>query len=206
MKTRIITALLITLFIPACSGTLEIGLEHFPESSSTMPAVPTLMTAPTVVPTHEPSPTLQVVTDVPLPTDVPAVSSVQIFMIGVDDNGQSGKPVGCGDSLIPVLIQIPPTQGVLRAALGTLLALKDQYYGESGLYNSLYQSDLQVESLSIQSGIATVKLTGDLSLGGECDNPRVQAQLEQTVLQFSTVSEAVIYINGRPLAEILSLK
>jgi len=34
----------------------------------------------------------------------------------------------------------------------------------------------------------------------------VQAQLEYTVLQFPTVTEAAIFINGKPLAEVLSLK
>ena len=73
-----------------------------------------------------------------------APQSVNIFLIAVGDNGSSGKIVGCGDSLIPVQLSIPPTQGVLRAALEALLALNDQYYGESGLYNALYASDLQL--------------------------------------------------------------
>jgi hypothetical protein len=43
-------------------------------------------------------------------------------------------------------------------------------------------------------------------MGGECDTPRVQAQLEQTILQFPTVTEAAIFINGKPLQDVLSLK
>jgi hypothetical protein len=43
-------------------------------------------------------------------------------------------------------------------------------------------------------------------MGGECDTPRVRAQLEQTILQFPTVTEADIFINGKPLADVLSLK
>jgi hypothetical protein len=43
-------------------------------------------------------------------------------------------------------------------------------------------------------------------MGGECDSPRVQAQLEQTVLQFPSVTDVAIFINGKPLAEALSLK
>ncbi|MBE3066905.1 MAG: GerMN domain-containing protein, partial [Chloroflexi bacterium] len=96
--------------------------------------------------------------------------------------------------------------GILKAALVALLSVKDQYYGQSGLYNALYQSDLQVETVSIDGGKASVFLTGTLLMGGECDAPRVQAQLEQTVLQFSTVTEAAIFINGKHLADVLSLK
>jgi len=43
-------------------------------------------------------------------------------------------------------------------------------------------------------------------LGGECDNPRVEAQLTNTVLQFPSVTSADIFINGKTLAETLSLK
>jgi hypothetical protein len=95
---------------------------------------------------------------------------------------------------------------VLRAALVALLSVKDQTYGQSGLYNALYQSNLQVDSLSIDGSKASVYLSGSLVMGGECDNPRVQAQLEQTVRQFPTVTKAAIFVNGRPLADVLSLK
>jgi spore germination protein GerM len=63
-----------------------------------------------------------------------------------------------------------------------------------------------VETVSIVGSKASVYLIGTLLMGGECDVPRVQAQLEQTVLQFPTVTEVAIYINGKPLAEVLSLK
>ena len=70
----------------------------------------------------------------------------------------------------------------------------------------LYQSDLQVDSISLDNGKAVIKLTGTLTLGGECDNPRVEAQLESTVLQFSTIQEVTIYLNGQLLKDALSLK
>jgi hypothetical protein len=43
-------------------------------------------------------------------------------------------------------------------------------------------------------------------LGGVCDNPRVEAQIEETALQFATVSEVAVFVNGKPLEEIISLK
>jgi hypothetical protein len=43
-------------------------------------------------------------------------------------------------------------------------------------------------------------------LGGVCDNPRVEAQLVETAMQFPGVMEAAITINGTPLEEALSLK
>lgn len=209
MKSRILSAVLILLFITACNGTFEVGIEHSPASTAGLAA--TSMTAPDTlvppVPTNSLlSPTAQALIETPVPTDLPTQHTVQIFLIAVNDNGQTGILVGCGDSAVPVQIETPPTQGVLKAALVALLSVKDQFYGQSGLYNALYQSDLQVETVSIDSGKASVYLTGTLIMGGECDAPRVQAQLEQTVLQFPTVTEAAIFINGKPLADVLSLK
>ena len=140
------------------------------------------------------------------PTAAPGAQALKIYLIAVNDNGKAGPKVGCGDSVVAVTVMVKPTKGVLRASLDALLANKQQNYGESGLYNALYQSNLQVQSLSLSGGKATVRLTGTLLLGGECDNPRVQAQLEQTVLQFSTVKQAAITINGKTLADALSLK
>jgi hypothetical protein len=131
---------------------------------------------------------------------------VQIFLIALEDNGQSGKKIGCDDSVVPVPVTIPPTTGVLRAALEELLALEDVYYGVTGLYNALGQSELELASVSVIQGKATIHLSGTLMVSGVCDNPRVEAQLEEIALQFSTVSQVSIFVNNTPLAEVLSLQ
>lgn len=209
MKFRILSAVFILFFLTACNGRSETGLEQ----SSTTTDSPAITPAMTLFPnsTLTPidillSPAARTATGTSAPETSPIPNMVQIFLIAVDDNGQAGFPVGCGDSAIPVQVEIPPTQEVLKAVLVELLSNKDQYYGQSGLYNALYQSDLQVESVSIQDGKASVYLTGSLMMGGVCDTPRVQAQLEYTVLQFPSVTEANIFINGQSLAEALSLE
>jgi hypothetical protein len=217
MKRRLIFTILIIFGLTACNGTMEIGLEHTISNTSTsainqfatQTANPTLATGSSTTvatsTTASPSTTLDVTTT-GAPTDLPSVHTVQIFLIAINDNGQSGDLIGCGDSVVPVQVEITPTYGVLKAALAALLSIKDLYYGESGLYNALYQADLQVDKVNIVAGKAEVYLTGTMMMGGECDIPRVQGQLEQTVLQFSNITEADIYINGRPLADVLSLK
>jgi hypothetical protein len=130
----------------------------------------------------------------------------KIVLIAVNDNGVAGKKIGCGDSAVPVVVQVPYTKGVLAAALQKLLSIKDQFYGESGLYNALYQSNLTVDKVTIKSGVADIRLKGTLTLGGVCDSPRVQAQIEETALQFSTVKKVKTYINNVPLATVLSEK
>jgi hypothetical protein len=212
MKPLILLALLAVLATLAC-GTFEVGVVNVPANPSAVSIPPTdetlqntaipqsSATLPPVAPTApEPSATA------PLPTETIADQTVLIYLIAIDDNGQSGDQVGCGDSLVPVEVQVGPRQDVLRAAIEALLSIKDQYYGESGLYNALYQSDLQVESLTLESGTAVINLTGTVALGGECDDPRFVGQLEKTAMQFSTVSQVEIMINGQPLSDYISLR
>ena len=211
--------LFLVLLLSAC-GTLEVSVDQtptllptgtslVPTDTATVANSPTGQVNPTVTPAI-PSATNRVPTSVrPSATTVPpnptaAEQTVKIFLIALEDNGQSGVLVGCGDSVVPVTVTIPPTQGVLRAALEKLLSAKQQFYGESGFYNALYQSDLELESVTIDQGKAIIHLTGTVMLGGVCDSPRFEAQIEQTALQFSTVSNVEIFINDSPLEDALS--
>jgi hypothetical protein len=111
--------------------------------------------------------------------------------------------VGCGDEIVPVTRRVAPTAAPLRAALQELFGLKSQTIGESGLYNALYQSDVRIDRVVIESGQATVNLSGVVRLGGVCDKPRVIAQIERTVGQFPTISGWTITLNGTPLANAI---
>lgn len=132
--------------------------------------------------------------------------SVLLYLIAIGDEGKSGRRIGCGDSLVAVRRPIPPTTAPLTAAMRLLLSNHHRFYGQSGLYNPLYHSRLRVQRATVVNGRATVHLVGTMSLGGECDNPRVGAQLRQTTLQFSTVHSVAIFINNVPLWKRLSLK
>lgn len=131
-------------------------------------------------------------------------SRSQIFLIALEDNGQSSDMIGCNDSVVPVVVEFEPTVAPLTAVLEQLLALDEEFYGQSGLYNVFHQSNLAVASVDIEAGEAIVQLTGMLNLGGVCDNPRVKAQLEQTALQFDTIDSATFYLNDEPLSAVLS--
>jgi Sporulation and spore germination len=179
------------------------------------PATPTAETTATSIPAPTlPAPTVAVQvapTQAPtkVSTPVPAgggTTQVKIFLIAIGDNGVSGPKIGCGDSAVGAVRVIPPTQAPLTAALNELLSLHDRNYGQSGLYNSLYQSHLQLQSVAIVDGVANIKLTGTLTLGGVCDDPRVDAQITNTALQFSTVHSVNTTLNGKPLKDILSEK
>ena len=141
------------------------------------------------------------------PTPTPGAALFEranIYMIALNDAGQSGQPVGCGDSAVPVLRTFPPTVAPLTAALQILLAQRTQYYGESGLYNALYQSNLMLEGVNIVNRVANINLVGQLTIGGVCDAPRLQAQIELTARQFSTIDGVTINVNGVSLSQLLS--
>jgi hypothetical protein len=222
MKAQRLFLFLTLLSLTAC-GKFEFSIEPMPTSIPTISFeitnTPTAIASSTeqINPTSTvviPSPTTVLPTatqfqQVPPTSTVPSLTeateqTIKIFLIVLEDNGQSGTLVGCGDSAIPITLTIPRTQGVLRAALEKLFSAKQQFYGEAGYYNALYQSDLQVAKVTIEQGKAIIHLTGSVALGGVCDAPRVEAQIEQTALQFSTVNDVAVFINDVPLEDVLS--
>jgi hypothetical protein len=191
---------------PAPTSTSEASPEPSASAQASLAPIPTAVVTPTVPPATiivQAVPTL-----LPTFTPVPAAGSMQvkIFLIAIGDNGVSGPKIGCGDSAVGVVRVIPATRAPLTAALNELLSIHDKDYGQSGLYNSLYQSNLQIQSVTLINGVATIRLTGTLTLGGECDDPRVDAQITNTALQFPTVHSVVAFLNGKPLKDVLSGK
>ena len=109
--------------------------------------------------------------------------------------------MGCGDSLIPVQRPVwnaATTEEAITAALEALLALRDEFYGESGLYNALYRNDATVANVTIDDGMTTVDLAGTIPLGGTCDTPRVAGQIVETVREIAGAGDVVIRLNGQP--------
>lgn len=132
--------------------------------------------------------------------------TVTIFLVAIEDKGISGKKIGCDDSLIPVEVTIRSDLTSPWSALSALLNLDETYYGESGLYNALHQSDLEIQSYETLEGKAKVYLEGELMLGDVCDTPRVEEQILATILQDGQIKEVEVYINGMILQDVLSLK
>lgn len=199
LKRPVLVLLVVTLLGALIYGFTQ-GFELGQNSSESTPTPIPTTTSTTVTsrtPTQETSPT-QAIT--------PQKQKVKVYLVAIDDAGKSGEAIGCGDSLIPVTREVAKTQGVLKASLMELFSLHDQYYGQSGLYNSLYNSHLQVDSANVANGNATVNLSGELSLGGVCDDPRVEGQIRSTAEQFETVKKVDIFLNGVPLSEALSEK
>lgn len=167
------------------------------------PTITSALTAATqlakATPTAKPSSTRA-----PIPTA--GTMKIKLYFVALNDNGKAGKMIGCQDSIVAVDRVIPATSAPLTAALKELFSIRDRYYGQSGLYNALSQSNIKLAGVAISNGRATIQLTGSFNLSGVCDDPRVVAQIQQTALQFSTVTDVAIFVNSTPIERILSGK
>lgn len=131
-------------------------------------------------------------------------SSVRIFLVKLEDNGNMGKRIGCGDSLVPLGREVPILDSIIESTLQELLSLKEESFDDQGLYNALARSDLAIDDVIIKDSHAIIKLRGKLVIGGVCDGPRVEEQIKETVLQFPNISSVEIFINEKSLHEVLS--
>lgn len=151
-------------------------------------------------------PSLPVVTEkIPsfVPTGAIKQKQVSFYLVAIGDNGQKGRLIGCGDSLIKVN-QNTTTDISLKSTLEGLLAIKTSEYG--GFYNSLSLSTISVGTVEMTNGEAKINLIGRYLVNGECDGPRFIEQLKETVNQYPGVNSATITVNGVPLEGIFSLK
>lgn len=109
--------------------------------------------------------------------------------------------IGCNDALVRIEDETltSPVQ-----ALEKMFAYNDP---TNGFYNSFSSSQLSVvHVMTDEDGGTNVFLTGQLRIGGVCDVPRIQTQLERTVQQYNENSLVHIFVNDVPLEELLSEK
>lgn len=149
----------------------------------------------------------------PTPTASPSVSALPtttktltLYYVALEDSGKSGTKIGCGDSLVSVTTEPVATVNAVESTMRKLLADHQKDYGQSGLYNALYQSNLQYESSTQEGETLTVNLSGTITVGGVCDAPRVKGQLEKAALGASQAAKVIVRINGKDLDAVLSLK
>jgi hypothetical protein len=139
-----------------------------------------------------------------LPAQAATTKQIKLFFIVLDDDGKSGKKIGCNDSVVPVAVSIAPTAAPLRAAYEKLLAIREDPYGARRHTNPLSRSNLKVKSAGIRKKTATIRLTGELISAGHCEDPRIEAQLTEIALQFPSVRRVSVFVNGVPLRTLLS--
>ena len=125
--------------------------------------------------------------------------TIKIYLVARGDNGKTGKKIGCGDSLIAITRNIKKTAAPLAAALRELLLTPDHPDGNPNLENFWKGRNLKVRSVSIVNNTATIRLSGEVSVAGVCDEPRIESQIEETARQFPTVKRVKVFVGNKTL-------
>src|SRR4051812_41343361 len=71
------------------------------------------------------------------PRAVAGAREVKVFLVALDDDGKSGRKIGCNDSLVSITRAVSPTRAPLRAALEELLKLPQKAGPADSLHNAL---------------------------------------------------------------------
>ncbi|MFA5793014.1 MAG: hypothetical protein WC897_04060 [Candidatus Gracilibacteria bacterium] len=148
---------------------------------------------------------------------VPTQTEVKYALVTLDGGGATGAVIGCGDT---ISILTKTEEGDLTEAqkiqkgLEELFSIKDHQV--DSYYNALYQSNLSVKNISVNSlnGEKTVKveLSGNITSGGVCDDPRIQEQISYTIssnlLESTTPETAIIEVSldDKPLLDYFNQK
>jgi hypothetical protein len=128
-------------------------------------------------------------------------TKVKVFLVAADDNGKSGKKIGCDDSLVAVERDVTTTYALLRAALEELLSIPQEFDDKLGNY--VFGPDLKLKSASIKRGTATIRFSGAISVAGICDVPRITEQIHGTAKQFRTVKRVKVFVGNKTLAQAI---
>ncbi len=127
-----------------------------------------------------------------------------IYLVAMDgtkfNDSLNTSNIGCDDKLVEVKIdkKLSPQE-----ALEELFAY-EEYNEEEGLYNVFGLSDnLKVEKMVVANDFAIVTLSEDLFVGGMCDDPRVYAQITETLIQFDEIDGVDIFIGDEELSSYL---
>lgn len=128
---------------------------------------------------------------------------VRVYLVALNDNGKTGKKIGCDDSLVPVTRTIKASASPLRAALQELLSAPPETGDNPKLQNFWKGRNLKVRSASIQNHTATIHISGDVYVAGVCDEPRIESQIEETARQFPNVKKVKVFIGKHTLADAI---
>lgn len=167
-----------------------------PSLTPTFTVTPSL--TPTDTPTFTPTATL---TETPFPLDYIPEGAIVIYFVLRD----TGGPVGCGDTLVPLTIGRMQTGNVendIATALNALFSA-GQYHG--ALYNATYLSSFSVAEVTQQkSKDYKIVLKGSyVAPEDRCDAQRYRAQVWQTAKQFDEVDYVQINAGGPLLGDLL---
>lgn len=148
--------------------------------------------------TPEPTSTIE-------PTPTADQKGVTYYLVALN----TGGPLGCGDTLIPVYTGIPSSgdrEKDIHNSLHTLLKLKVKDFG--GLYNPLHNAHLNTGHIQFNkdSGNVKVNLNGSIPKPkDECEYHRVRGVLWETVRQYRGVTGVTFWIGDKLIGDLIAI-
>ena len=132
--------------------------------------------------------------DIPVRLAASDVMAVKVFF----NNSKLDPEFSC-NKVFPVDRAIALTQAPAKAALELLLAGNLTDEEKSDGFGTSINPNVKIQGLSIENSVARVDFNGQLEyqVGGSCRVAAIRAQITQTLMQFPTVNEVIISINGR---------
>lgn len=152
---------------------------------------------------------LPVFTPEPTPTTPPLPTADQKGVIYYLIAKNTGGPVGCGDSLVPVYTGIQSSGDLERDihnSLHTLLKLKVKDLG--GYYNPLHNAHLNTGGISFNetTGQVKVELNGSIPKPeDECEYHRVRGALWETVRHYKDVKGVTFWIGDKLVGDLIAV-
>ncbi|HYC82951.1 MAG TPA: peptidoglycan-binding protein [Candidatus Paceibacterota bacterium] len=119
--------------------------------------------------------------------------AIKIALLDDSDSSANGKVRAC-DKVVMANRTVNRSPAVLDAALRELFSYQPANSLRSFVAS---QANLKFSRVVMDGSTAKIYLTGSIGpLGGVCDDPRLQIQLEETAFQFDTVRSAKVYVNN----------
>lgn len=140
--------------------------------------------------------------DAPPPTDTPTPSFEEVIVYLVQPDMTAPR---CQENLIPFEIDVDETVAPLTAGLNAMFGFSAPgNRGDNAPRNEFVNSNLMVQGIDIDDGLAEIRLTGELNSLGVCSPSYMPAQIRQTALQYNTIDRVEITVNGVPIEDALN--
>ncbi len=122
--------------------------------------------------------------------DAPETIKIKLYFVKVAEGQEEIVEI---ERLIPY-----NTVATARAAIAELLRGPLAAEKNEGLSTSINE-EVEIQSISVESGVASVDFSEELEEGvaGSARVTAIREQIEKTLLQFNTVDQVVISVNGR---------
>jgi len=136
--------------------------------------------------------------DTTLPRNGDKTLTIKVFF----NNNELDPEITC-NKVFSVERKIPYTKAVAQAALDELLSGPTEEEKNDGYFTSI-NSGVILNRVTIEDKIAKADFNEMLEyqVGGSCRVSAIRAQIEQTLIQFPSVNEVVISINGETEATL----